>query len=88
MNHKKILLRAWSMLWQSRALWLFGFLFVLAGGGGTTSPAGATGGGNGGAGGGGGGGGKADMAQAGGKDKNKLYEALGVVKSLVQKSGH
>ncbi len=36
---------------------------------------------------GGGGGGKANMAQAGGKDKNKLDEALGIVKTLVQKSG-
>ena len=36
---------------------------------------------------GGGGGGKADMAQAGGKDKNKVDEALELVKRLVQKSG-
>lgn len=36
---------------------------------------------------GGGGGGKANMAQAGGKDKNKLDEALEVVKRLVQKVG-
>jgi alanyl-tRNA synthetase len=35
---------------------------------------------------GGGGGGKADMAQAGGKDKNKIDEALELVKKLVQKS--
>jgi alanyl-tRNA synthetase len=34
---------------------------------------------------GGSGGGKADMAQAGGKDKNKLDEALELVKRLVQK---
>jgi alanyl-tRNA synthetase len=34
---------------------------------------------------GGSGGGKADMAQAGGKDKNKIDEALGLVKGLVQK---
>jgi alanyl-tRNA synthetase len=34
---------------------------------------------------GGGGGGRADMAQAGGKDKNKIDEALGLVKSIVQK---
>jgi alanyl-tRNA synthetase len=36
---------------------------------------------------GGSGGGKADMAQAGGKDKNKLDEALELVKRLVQKAG-
>ena len=36
---------------------------------------------------GGGGGGKATMAQAGGRDENKLDEALGVVKGLVQKVG-
>ncbi|MGB8707752.1 MAG: alanine--tRNA ligase, partial [Dehalococcoidia bacterium] len=36
---------------------------------------------------GGSGGGKADMAQAGGKDKNKLDEALELVKRLVQKIG-
>ena len=36
---------------------------------------------------GGGGGGKADMAQAGGKDKTKLDEALKLVKQLVQKIG-
>jgi alanyl-tRNA synthetase len=36
---------------------------------------------------GGGGGGKANMAQAGGKDKNKLDEALELVKQLVQKMG-
>jgi alanyl-tRNA synthetase len=34
---------------------------------------------------GGSGGGKADMAQAGGKDKSKLDEALELVKRLVQK---
>jgi alanyl-tRNA synthetase len=33
---------------------------------------------------GGSGGGKADMAQAGGKDRNKLDEALELVKHLVQ----
>jgi len=33
---------------------------------------------------GGSGGGRPDMAQAGGKDKNKLHEALGVVKKLVR----
>jgi alanyl-tRNA synthetase len=36
---------------------------------------------------GGSGGGKATMAQAGGKDKNKIDEALGLVKRLVQKIG-
>ncbi|HEX7363808.1 MAG TPA: alanine--tRNA ligase [Dehalococcoidia bacterium] len=36
---------------------------------------------------GGSGGGKADMAQAGGKDKSKLKEALDVVKQLVQNAG-
>ena len=36
---------------------------------------------------GGSGGGKANMAQAGGKDKNKLDEALKLVKQLVQKIG-
>lgn len=36
---------------------------------------------------GGGGGGKATMAQAGGKDKNKLDVALGLVKQLVEKAG-
>jgi len=34
MNHGKILSRAWTLMWNSRALWLFGFLFALAGGGG------------------------------------------------------
>ena len=33
---------------------------------------------------GGSGGGKAEMAQAGGKDKNKIDEALGLVKNLVE----
>jgi len=36
---------------------------------------------------GGSGGGKADMAQAGGKDKSKLNEALELVKQLIQKTG-
>jgi alanyl-tRNA synthetase len=36
---------------------------------------------------GGGGGGRASMAQAGGKDKNKIDDALGIVKQLVQKAG-
>jgi alanyl-tRNA synthetase len=35
---------------------------------------------------GGGGGGKATMAQAGGKDKDKIDEALALVKQLVKKS--
>ena len=35
---------------------------------------------------GGSGGGKADLAQAGGKDKSKLDEALRLVKSLIQES--
>jgi hypothetical protein len=34
MNHGRILSRAWTMVWQYRALWLFGFLFALTGGGG------------------------------------------------------
>ncbi len=33
MDHLKILSRAWTLVWRFRALWLFGFLFVLAGGG-------------------------------------------------------
>jgi alanyl-tRNA synthetase len=36
---------------------------------------------------GGGGGGKPNMAQAGGKDKNKLDDALGIVKQLIEKAG-
>lgn len=32
MNHRKILSRAWTMMRQYRALWLFGFLFALTGG--------------------------------------------------------
>jgi alanyl-tRNA synthetase len=36
---------------------------------------------------GGGGGGRADMAQAGGKDKSKIDEALGVVRNIVRKVG-
>ena len=32
MNHGRILARAWTLMWHARALWLFGFLFVLAGG--------------------------------------------------------
>jgi hypothetical protein len=34
MEHIKILSRAWNITWRYRALWLFGFLFALAGGGG------------------------------------------------------
>ena len=33
MDHVKILSRAWALLWRYRVLWLFGFLFALAGGG-------------------------------------------------------
>jgi hypothetical protein len=33
-NHGKILARAWTLVRHSRTLWLFGFLFALAGGGG------------------------------------------------------
>ena len=33
MDHMKILSRAWTITWRYRALWLFGFLFALAGGG-------------------------------------------------------
>jgi alanyl-tRNA synthetase len=36
---------------------------------------------------GGGGGGKPNMAQAGGKDKDKIDEALGIVKKLIEKAG-
>ncbi|MBN1890763.1 MAG: hypothetical protein JW850_22400 [Thermoflexales bacterium] len=50
MNHINILSRALKISWQHRALWLFGFLFALAGGG-------RSGGGGSGGGGGGGGGG-------------------------------
>jgi hypothetical protein len=34
MEHLKILTRAWDLTWRNRALWLFGFLFVLTGGAG------------------------------------------------------
>jgi len=34
MNHGQILARAWTLVRHSRALWVFGFLFALAGGGG------------------------------------------------------
>ncbi len=44
MNHLAILSRAWTLLWRYRVLWLFGFLFVLAGGG--SSFGGPPGGGN------------------------------------------
>ncbi len=51
MDHVAILSRAWTMVWRYRALWLFGFLFALAGGGssfgappgGGRSPSGGTG---------------------------------------------
>jgi hypothetical protein len=43
MDHLKILSRAWTMSWRYKALWLFGFLFALAGGAGGYS--GGTGGG-------------------------------------------
>jgi hypothetical protein len=49
MDHLKILSRAWATTWRYKALWLFGFLFVLAGG------AGGYGGGSGGRGSSGGG---------------------------------
>jgi len=52
MDHMKILSRAWKITWQQRALWLFGFLFVLTGG---SNRGGGSGGGSGGGGGGGGG---------------------------------
>ena len=32
MNHRKILMRAWTLMRQYRVLWVFGFLFALAGG--------------------------------------------------------
>jgi hypothetical protein len=51
MNHSKILARAWTIVWQYRALWVFGFLFALAGGGGGLNL--YNGGGNGGGGNGG-----------------------------------
>ncbi len=44
MDHLKILSRAWKILWHYRALWLFGFLFALAGGG--SSFGGSSGGGS------------------------------------------
>jgi len=50
MDHLRILSRAWKMLWHYRALWLFGFLFALAGGG--SSFGGSSGGGGSGRGGG------------------------------------
>jgi len=49
MNHGRILARAWTLVWHSRALWFFGFLFALAGGGGFNA---ARGGGSSGGGGG------------------------------------
>jgi len=44
-DHMKILSRAWTITWRYRVLWLFGFLFALAGGG--SSGGGGNGGGNG-----------------------------------------
>ncbi len=37
MNHRKILSRAWNIVWHYRALWVFGFLFALTGGGGLST---------------------------------------------------
>ena len=46
MDHKKILTRTWRLIWNSKALWLFGFLFALAGGsGGFRGGGGSNGGG-------------------------------------------
>lgn len=45
MEHMKILKRAWTIVWRYKALWLFGFLFALAGGGGGSSGGGGSGGG-------------------------------------------
>jgi len=45
MDHLKILKRAWTMTWRYKALWLFGFLFVLAGGSGWGGSGGGRGGG-------------------------------------------
>ena len=44
MDHLKILSRAWTVSWRTKALWLFGFLFVLAGGAGGYSGSGSGGG--------------------------------------------
>jgi len=41
MNHGNILKRSWAVVWQTRALWLFGFLFALTGGGGGSFPSGS-----------------------------------------------
>ncbi len=46
MDHLKILSRAWTITWRYRALWLFGFLFALAGGG-SSGGGGGNGGGSG-----------------------------------------
>ena len=46
MDHLKILSRAWTMSWRYKALWLFGFLFVLAGGAGGYSGGGGSRGGS------------------------------------------
>ena len=43
MDHMKILKRAWTIVWRYKALWLFGFLFALAGGGGGSSGGGGSG---------------------------------------------
>jgi len=43
MDHLKILSRAWTVSWRTKALWLFGFLFVLAGGAGGYSGGGGGG---------------------------------------------
>ena len=44
MDHIKILSRAWTITWRYRALWLFGFLFALAGGGSSSGGGGGNGG--------------------------------------------
>jgi hypothetical protein len=44
MEHMKILKRSWTIVWRYKALWLFGFLFALAGGGGGSSGGGSGGG--------------------------------------------
>jgi hypothetical protein len=54
MEHLKILARAWTVTWRFKALWLFGFLFVLAGGAGGGGGSGGGGGGGGSSGSGGG----------------------------------
>ncbi|HIC88379.1 MAG TPA: hypothetical protein EYP04_03125 [Anaerolineae bacterium] len=44
MDHIAILKRAWTITWQYRALWLFGFLLALLGGGNTGGGGGGSGG--------------------------------------------